>query len=261
MDDNSVDMVLTSPPYDDLRTYQDTCSWNFDVFKPIAKEIYRVLKEGCVCVWVVGDATKDGSESGTSFKQALYFKDECGFKLHDTMLYEKNSSAYPARRDSNRYTQIFEYMFVFSKGKIRDDVKLICDKKNSQFGTGRANFSHEVISYDKYGNKVKKNKAIIVPEFSPRNNIWRYNNSLMNSDRTGHPAVFPDLLAKDHILTWSAKGDLILDPFMGSGTTAKMCILNERDYIGFEKNPEYYKMSLDRLAKYKPNKIMSKILK
>lgn len=213
-----------------------------------------------MCVWVVGDATVDGSESGSSFKQALYFKEECGFKLHDTMIYEKNSSAYPASKTSKRYTQIFEYMFVFCKGKIRDGVSLLCDKKNSQFGVGKANFTKDVISYDQDGNKVHKPKDIIVPEFSPRNNIWRYNNSLMHSDRTGHPAVFPDALAKDHILTWSREGDLILDPFMGSGTTAKMAMLNGRDYIGFEKNPEYHEIALKRIMKYSPNEILSRFI-
>jgi DNA modification methylase len=109
--DGSVDLVLTSPPYDNLRTYN---GYNFD-FEGIAKELHRVTKDGGVIVWVVGDATIKGSETGTSFKQALYFK-EIGFNLHDTMIYHKNN--YPPLTH-NRYEQCFEYMFVFSKRYLK----------------------------------------------------------------------------------------------------------------------------------------------
>lgn len=130
----SVDMMLTSPPYDNLRTYNGSIDqWSFDKFKLIASQLYRVLKTGCVAVWIVGDAVIGGGESLTSFKQALHFVD-CGFKLHDTMIYEKNSSAFPASRKSKRYTQIFEYMFIFVKGKIRGDIALLCDKPNKWAG-------------------------------------------------------------------------------------------------------------------------------
>lgn len=129
LEDNSIDLTVTSPPYDDLRNYK---GYSFD-FENIAKELYRVTKTGGILVWIVGDATSKGSESGTSFRQALYFK-ECGFNLHDTMIYEKNSSSFPAARTSKRYTQIFEYMFVFCKGKIRNDISLLCDKPNKWAG-------------------------------------------------------------------------------------------------------------------------------
>lgn len=249
LDDNSIDLVVTSPPYDTLRTYHNTTSedtWNFETFKPIANELYRVLKPGCCVVWVVGDAVNNGGETGSSFRQALYFQ-EIGFNIHDTMIYEKNGSSFPARRDGKRYTQIFEYMFVFVKGKkIRNDVKLICDKKNKWAGWtnwGR----HSQYDADGKLNKVSNIKPI--PEFSPRTNIWKY--SVSFNDKTGHPAVFPEQLANDNILTWSTDGDVVLDPFMGSGTTAKMAMLNNRKYIGFEKNEDYYKKSLERIEKYK----------
>ena len=108
-----VDLTVTSPPYDDLRNYNNTLVWNFDVFKQVADRLYKITKNGGVVVWVVNDKTKNGSETGTSFKQALYFK-EIGFNLHDTMIYAKNN---PIPQNHNRYEQAFEYMFILSKGK------------------------------------------------------------------------------------------------------------------------------------------------
>ena len=246
LDDNSVNLTVTSPPYDELRSYQGTCNWNFDIFKPIAEELYRVTKPGGIVVWVVGDATVNGGETGTSFRQALYFQ-EIGFKIHDTMIYEKNSSAFPARKDSKRYTQIFEYMFVFSKGKIRNDITLIADKKNKW--AGHINWGNNT-QYNKEGELIKTNNIKPVPEFSIRNNIWKYNVGF-NDKIVKHPAVFPEQLAEDCILSWSIAGDTVLDPFMGSGTTAKMAMLNNRNYIGFELNEDYYNGILKRLEAFK----------
>lgn len=243
--DNSVDLTVTSPPYDNLRSYHDTLEWGEEVFKEVANELYRVTKPGGVVVWVVGDAVINGSESGTSFRQALYFQ-EIGFNIHDTMIYEKNSSSFPARKDGKRYSQIFEYMFVFVKGKIRGDIKLIADKKNKWAGwTTWGN----VTNYDQKGDLKKVSDGIKpVPEFSLRTNIWKY--SVGFNDKVKHPAVFPEKLAEDHILSWSVEGDVVLDPFMGSGTTAKMAKLHGRNFIGFEKNPDYFAESLNRLVKY-----------
>lgn len=241
IDDNSINMILCSPPYDMLRSYQnyksDTCD-----FERLIPELYRILKPGGVVVWVVGDATVSGSETGTSFKQALYFM-ECGFFLHDTMIYQKNSSSFPAKPDSKRYTQIFEYMFVFSKGKIRNDIKLICDKPNKWAGhTNWGKLSH----YSKDEKVERDGKIKPVPDFSLRNNIWTYTTSC-EKDKTGHPAIFPEQLAIDHILSWSNEDDVVYDPFMGSGTTAKACILTNRKYIGSEISPDYYKIILERI--------------
>ena len=122
-----VDLTVTSPPYDQLRSYSGTCEWDFEIFTKIADRLIELTREGGIIVWVVGDACINGGETGTSFRQALYFMGH-GMKLHDTMIYEKNSSSFPARRTSKRYTQIFEYMFVFVKGKIRDDLTLMADK-------------------------------------------------------------------------------------------------------------------------------------
>ena len=206
--------------------------------------MYRVTADGGIVVWVVGDATIKGSETGTSFKQALWFM-ECGFKLHDTMIYEKNSSAFPAARTSKRYTQIFEYMFVFCKGKIRSDIILLCDKPNKW--AGHTNWGNNT-QYDKDGALKKTNDIKPVPDFSLRNNIWKY--SVGFNDKTGHPAVFPEKLAEDHILSWSNVGDVVLDPFMGSGTTGKMAILNDRDFIGIELDETYFNTANERIEKY-----------
>ena len=220
--DEHIDLTLTSPPYDNLREYN---GYSFD-FETIAKELYRVTKPNGILVWVVGDATIEGSESGTSFRQALHFKD-LGFKLHDTMIYEKNSPAYPARRDGNRYTQIFEYMFVFAKGKVPN--QLICDKPNKWAG------------HKDFSGKLKNP----VPDFSPRNNIWKYTTSF---NGWKHPAPFPEALAHDHIISWSKEGDLVYDPFMGSGTTAYVARSLNRQWVGSEISKEYCEMVEERLS-------------
>lgn len=233
-EDVKADLVITSPPYNNLRTYNHSSTWNFDIFKEIAKLLYDITADGGIVVWVVGDATINGSETGTSFKQALYFM-ECGFKLHDTMLFEKNSSSFPAKRTGNRYTQIFEYMFVFSKGKPKT-AHLICDKENKW-----KNFTNwgKNTNYNKNGELIQTNNIKPVPEFSPRNNIWKYTVGF-NINEGKHPAVFPYQLAEDHILTWSNEGDLIFDPFTGSGTTASAALCNNRKFIGSEIDKTYF---------------------
>ena len=238
--DNFIDLTITSPPYDNLRTYNGYC---FD-FESVAKELYRVTKQGSIVVWIVGDATIKGSETGTSFRQALYFM-ECGFKLHDTMIYEKNSSAFPARHGSNRCTQIFEYMFVFCKGTIRKDISVLCDKENKW--AGHTNWGNNT-QYNVNGELIKTDNIKPIPKYSPRNNIWKYNVGF--NDKTGHPAVFPELLAQDHILCWSKEHDIVLDPFSGSGTTHKMALLNNRQFIGFEISKEYCEIERKRIAKH-----------
>lgn len=202
--------------------------------KKVAQLLYDVTSDGGVVVWVVGDVTINGSETGTSFKQALYFM-ECGFKLHDTMLFEKNSSSFPAKRTGNRYTQIFEYMFVFSKGKPKT-AHLICDKENKW--KNFTNWGKNTI-YNKDGELIPTNNIKPVPEFSPRNNIWKYTVGF-NINEGKHPAVFPYQLVEDHILTWSNEGDLIFDPFTGSGTTASAALCNNRKFIGSEIDKTYF---------------------
>ena len=222
-----VDLTVTSPPYDNLRNYENEIEWNFDIFKRIADRIYSITKPGGILVWIVGDACIKGSETGTSFEQVLYFK-KLGFLLHDTMIYEKNSSTFPARRNGNRYTQIFEYMFILSRDKKPKTSNLICDKKNKWAG------------HSSFDGKIPP-----VPDYSPRTNIWKYTTSF--NDKTGHPAVAPENMIEDHILSWSIEGDLIFDPFMGSGTTGKMALINKRKFIGVERVKKYYEISEKRL--------------
>jgi DNA modification methylase len=243
-----IDLTVTSPPYDDIRDYN---GFNFtdSAVNIIIQELYRITKIGGVVVWVVGDSTIDGSESGSSFRQALKFM-EAGFKLHDTMIYEKNTSSFPAKRLGNRYTQIFEYMFVFCKGKIKT-ANLICDKPNKW--AGHTNWGKNTNRL-KNGELKETTDIKPVPDFSPRNNIWHYNvgKGFNSSDKESHehPAIFPEKLAEDHILSWSNEGDIVLDPFSGSGTTCKMAKKNNRKYIGIDISEQYCKLAETIITKY-----------
>jgi site-specific DNA-methyltransferase (adenine-specific) len=243
MSDDYYDMVITSPPYDDIRKYN---GFSFDIDR-LAPELYRTTKKGGVVVWVVNDQVVKGSESGTSFRQALKFIG-AGFLLHDTMIYEKNSSSYPSSVKSNRYTQIFEYMFVFSKGKPKTS-NLICDKPNKW--AGHTNWGKNTKRIGENEQLVEVGNIKPVPDFSPRNNIWRYVNGggFASKDKIAHkhPAIFPEELVKDHLMTWTKEGDLVYDPFIGSGTVAKMCILLGRDYIGSEISQEYVDICNERI--------------
>ncbi|MCP8386797.1 site-specific DNA-methyltransferase [Clostridioides difficile] len=237
-----IDLTVTSPPYGSIRKYD---GYTFD-FDEISKEIYRVTKKGGILVWVVGDQTINGSETGESFRQALRFM-ELKFRLHDTMIYEKNTSSFPARRNGNRYTQIYEYMFIFSKGKPKV-ANLICDKPNKW--SGHTNWGKNT-QRDKNNDLKQTPKIKPVPDFSPRNNIWRYvvGGGFSTKDKIAHkhPAIFPEKLAEDHILTWSKEGDVVMDPLAGSGTTLKMAKLNNRKYIGFEISKGYCEIIEERL--------------
>jgi len=242
MPDDCVDLVVTSPPYDNLRDYK---GYKFDVEKIIAG-LYKVMKPGGVVVWVVGDAVQKGSETGTSFKQALAFM-KGGFNLHDTMIFEKNTSSFPARRNGSRYTQIFEYMFVFSKGKPKT-ANLICDKENKW--AGHTNWG-EKTDRQKDGSLKKKADFKPVPKFSPRNNIWRYvvSGGFGQSDKEAykHPATFPEALVEDHVKTWTNKGDVVFDPMVGSGTTCKVAKELGRKYLGIDISKEYCDLAKKRI--------------
>lgn len=245
MPDNFIDLTVTSPPYDNLRNYN---GYSFD-FENVAKELFRVTKQGGVVVWVVGDATKDGSESGTSFKQALYFM-ECGFRLHDTMIYKKNGASYPSNQNSVRYSQVFEFMFVFSKGDCKTH-NLLKDKQNRW--AGQKSFGKT--SYRNInGNLVDKGNKRVVQDYGYRDNVWVYDNGAMygSADEITfqHPATFPEKLAADHIYTWSNEGDIVYDCFTGSGTTLKMAHLQKRNWIGSEISQQYVDLANKRIAPY-----------
>ena len=228
MPDNFIDLTVTSPPYDDLRIYNGYC---FD-FENVAKELLRVTKQGGVVVWNVNDATKNGSESLTSLKQVLFFN-QIGFNV-ETMIWEKTGSG--CLGSNKFYGQNFEYMFILTKG-IPKTTNLICDREN-KVKSGRVKVNGGLDKTGKGKDRIVERKP-----FGKRNNIWRFDTQ-KNSD---HPAPFPEQLANDHIISWSNENDLIYDPFMGSGTTAKMAILNNRKYIGSEISEDYCKIIETRI--------------
>jgi site-specific DNA-methyltransferase (adenine-specific) len=232
LEDGSVDLTVTSPPYDNLRLYN---GYSFD-FEAVARELYRITKDGGVVVWVVGDATIDGSETGTSFRQALFFK-EIGFNLHDTMIYQKHNFSNPS---TNRYHQIFEYMFVLSKGKPKT-FNALKDRPNveaGKIGSWGKNTSRQVD-----GTMVERKRKVNT-EFGMRYNIWRIKTEM----KPLHPAPFPEELARDHVLSWSNPGDIVYDPFIGSGTTAKVAIETDRKYLGSEISSEYWEIAQKRIS-------------
>ena len=243
MPDKCVDLVVTSPPYDNLRNYE---GYSFD-FESVVRDLFRIIKDGGVVVWVVGDATLDGSETGTSFKQALYFK-EVGFNLHDTMIYYKEGMTL----NHNRYEQEFEYMFVLSKDKPKtfNPIRIPCKwfGKDSD-RTGQKLGPHKEVMKKARSGKDRTN----IKEDKIRGNIWKYNTGYGHSSRDRiafeHPAIFPEKLASDHITSWSNEGDVVLDPMAGSGTTLKMAKKNNRNYIGIEISEEYCKIAEERISK------------
>jgi len=240
MPDCFLDLVVTSPPYDGLRTYN---GYSFP-FEDIAKELFRVTKDGGVVVWIVGDATIKGCESLTSFKQALYFK-EIGFNV-ETMIFE-TSTYMPIQ--ANRYDNNFQYMFILSKGKPKTFNPIMVKKSEKSLQRGK---SGRDVSFRELDGKRQDKKPQKITTHKKKTNIWRFLTGFCSSSdniASKHPAIFPEQLAQDHIISWSNEGDLVYDPFMGSGTTAKMSILNNRNWIGSEISNEYCNIIEERIKK------------
>lgn len=233
--DKSVDLTVTSPPYDNLRTYNGHSVFDFE---GMARELYRLTKPGGVVVWVVGDATINGSETGTSFKQALYFK-EIGFNLHDTMIYEKDHCI-PLTH--NRYEQQFEYMFILSRGRPGTFNPILVDTIHAGKVIKRSRTIYE-IGYGKREASDKNPKPTGAKK--QKSNVWAYR--VGGGTTVNHVAQFPEALAQDHVLSWSNPGDLVMDCFMGSGTTGKMATLNGRDFVGIEIDPGYFAIAEKRI--------------
>jgi DNA modification methylase len=236
-EEESVNLVVTSPPYDNLRNYK---GYSFDL-ESIVKELYRVVKWGGIVVWIVGDATINGSETGTSFKQALTFM-EVGWNLHDTMIFRKVNPIPQIYR--KRYRNEFEYMFVFSKGTVKTHNPIMVDSLHAGLklnGTTYKNYSKDAQKREKLAKPVKAQKI--------KGNIWEYVVGKKKEDQEakGHPAPFPCQLARDHITSWSNEGDLVLDPMCGSGTTCKVAKELNRTYIGIEISEEYCRIAEERL--------------
>lgn len=242
MEDSLIDLTVTSPPYDNLREYIDY-PFTFE-FEQIAKELYRVTKQGGVVVWITGDATIKGSETGTSFRQALGFK-EVGFNLHDTMIYQKaNCKAYDP--NNKRYKQVIEFMFILSKGSPNTYNPIKGDKCKTAHTEGLTSRKRDGSMRTSHPKIVEHN------EYPDRYNIWIYNTGYMQSTKDHiayrHPAIMPDRLANDHIISWSNEGDLVFDPFVGSGTTLKMAKLNNRKSIGVDISEEYCHIAKERCS-------------
>ena len=232
--DGSVDLTVTSPPYDNLRSYNGNNElWGEHVWRDVIAELYRVTSDGGVVVWVVGDSTIKGSETGTSFKQALWSM-ECGFRLHDTMIYQTDKPP----MNHNRYQACFEYMFIWSKGKpvTFNPIKVPCKH------AGKPNVSRVYFAAD--GSKKAMSKPGVYNETKVKQSIWYISSG---NDKSGHPAAFPEVLARDHILSWSNEGDTIFDPFMGGGTTGKMAKLMNRNFIGIELDQGYFDIACKRI--------------
>lgn len=235
MDTGSVDLIVTSPPYDNLRSYQGF-AWNFEY---IAQQAYRVLKVGGVMVWVVGDATVDGSETLSSFKQAIHFKECAGFRVHDTMIYHRQGH-FP---ESNRYWPDFEYMFVLSKDKPKTFNAL---KERALRGGTKAHTERQ-----KDGTLKRPKNIRQTTDMKALSNIWHipcgYMIATTDKDAYEHPAIFPEALAERHILTWSNPNDIVMDFFGGSGTTAKMARANGRRYVTCDISKVYCDLMQKRL--------------
>lgn len=253
----SIDLVVTSPPYDDMREYNGSSLWNFDIFTQVAIELERVLKPGGVIVWIVGDVTKNGSESGISFRQALYFKDTLGLNIHDTMIYMKKGITYPSHV---RYHQIFEFMFILSKGKP-NYFNAIADRENSSYYE-RITYSNSNSYRQKDGSikkKIhgKKNGLSANPEnriiktHGKRYNVWEYTmghgHTAPDLPASNHPAMFPIKLATDHIVSWCPPDGTVMDPLSGSGTVVKACHDLSMRGIGIEIDTTYHNIAVNRI--------------
>ncbi len=237
IDDGSVDLTVTSPPYDNLRTYNgNNALWGEHVWRDVIAELYRVTADGGVVVWIVADATINGSETGTSFRQALHAM-ECGFRLHDTMIWHKPN---PLPLHHNRYQPSFEYMFVWSKGPPRSFNPIRVPVKGVRGGAlKKRGSSGEMLAFNSPRGQSASKYAHNVVDCSV-------------GEKSGHPAAFPERIARDHIVSWSAEGGTVLDPFMGSGTTGVACVKTKRDFIGIELDEGYFKIAEQRIRETEP---------
>ncbi|MDR1196552.1 MAG: site-specific DNA-methyltransferase [Endomicrobium sp.] len=248
LNEESIDLIVTSPPYDKLRNYEKTCVWDFNVFRTSAQILTRLLKDAGVLVWIIGDSIVDGSESANSFRQALYFVNECDLKLWDTMIYRKINPT-PSTRNGLCYQQCFEYMFVFCKGDRPATINILTEPRSNLCGDKRK-FRMMKRQRTVNGN-FDATHPYYVKEIVPRKNIWEYKVGLYNTtndkEAFEHPAVMPEKLAEDHILSWSKEGDFVLDPFCGSGTVGKMAVRHGRKFIGIDVVLKYLEIAKTRI--------------
>jgi site-specific DNA-methyltransferase (adenine-specific) len=256
LEDNSIDLVITSPPYDNMRKYGDgknyhqrlkDTGYSFE-FEEIAKELTRTLKEGGVIMWNVQDQTIKGSRTGNSMRQALYFMEECGLFMHDHLIWYKTGTPFPS---PYRYRNVWENMFIFSKGKPNHFDPIL--KRNKTGGDSRKRRRER----DLNGELVMQERQVKIKEWGIDDNVWYVSNHFKSNDKKrieNHPAIMPEELVRRHIQSWSIEGDIVYDPFSGSGTTSKVAAEMGRTYLGSEINKEYYEASIQILnesLKYK----------
>ena len=169
-------------------------------------------------------------------------------RLH-TMFYHKEGMTL----NHNRYEQEVEYMFIFSKGKPKtfNPIMIPCE----WYGKDSDRTGQKLGVHNEINKKVRsgKDRTNINPT-KIKGNVWKYNTGYLHSSKDKlafkHPAIFPEKLAADHLYSWSNEGDLIYDPFMGSGTTAKMAHIYKRNWIGSEMSKEYIEIANKRLKPY-----------
>lgn len=235
-----IDMVLTSPPYADLLNYR---GFKFDL-AAIARQLFRVLKDGGVMVWVIGDKTVDYSRQMIPYTHAFGLRD-AGFCIYDVMIYSKPAGRYMNRY---RYPNVYEHMIVASKGKPKTFNPIMVKTKKP--GDSR---NTTILHRDADNNRTLGYRT--TAEERPHDNIWKYSPGFGAVDRYAfeHPAVFPEKLARDQIISWSNPNDIVLDPMCGSGTTLKMARVYGRRYAGIDVAPEYLEIVRRRLRECSPN--------
>ena len=243
MEAAAVDLVVTSPPYDDLRDYK---GFDFDC-EAVAKGLAEVVKEGGVVVWVVGDRI-NGGRTLTSFDHAFIFRD-AGFTVYDAMIFKKRNTPFMRKR---AYTNCYDFMFVFSKGTPATFNPL----RSPSVRSGLA-----PLPYLKGTDGINRKTERELSEHKVRTNIWSYavgrNGTTADMYAFKHPAMFPENLARDHILSWSDPGDLVFDPMCGAGTTCKMAKATGRRWLGVDVSREYTTIARRRVRETEGDSIES----
>lgn len=233
-----IDLTLTSPPYDWIRDYNGTFDPAKFPFVRIAEELYRITAPGGVVLWITRDQQQDCCESGTSAKQMLYFKN-IGFNVQ-TMIVDSIS----ARHRRYCYGMPPQFCFVLSKGRPKA-FHPIRDKPNTEPGRIKS------WSARNRDGRIRKGKPKEIPKYGRRSHIWLYPTGfgLVSDDPLPRnaPAPMVETVAGDLMLSYSNPGDLILDPMAGLGTTGKVAVKLNRQFIGFERVRKYCDVANDRV--------------
>jgi site-specific DNA-methyltransferase (adenine-specific) len=242
--DGAIDLVVTSPPYDNLRDYN---GYSVDL-NETGKNIYRILKDGGVAVMVIQDQTKNFGKSLTSFRTIVDWCDNVGFKLFECVIYRKNGTE--GAWWKNRFRVDHEYMPIFLKGEkpqyFNKDSLKVKSKHGGKIMTGFAN--------RKTNGETGKSITKAINEMKCRGTVWDY---LMAGDKDPvkrkHPAPFPDKIPFDFINCFCPPNGIVLDPFVGSGSTVVGAKKLNRSFIGFDISEEYCNLTRKRLDSVSPD--------